>query len=132
MNFFRSIIPCCVGVAFGVVLVLSCSDDAPTHADAATCDCAAAEPPLVGRIVTVRQNATAAANQGVGPYAACPSGSEVLGGGCFIVGSRVRDVVLKQSTFDAAPANGWVCDYQNNEAAAVEVGAVVRCLTPAP
>ena len=38
------------GVGVGIALVLSCGDDSPGDADAAVCDCPAAEAPLAGRV----------------------------------------------------------------------------------
>lgn len=66
----------------GILFVVACSDDSPGDADAAACDCPAAEPPLVGRIVPVTVIRSIPANGSDSVVAVCPSGATILGGGC--------------------------------------------------
>ena len=129
MHYSKTLLPCLVGITIGIGLVLSCSDDSPSRADAAACECPTSEPPLAGRIVSVTSMATAAGSAVVGPGAFCPEGALALGGGCFIANSQAHDVTLRQST---GGDTSWFCDYKNNEATPVEVGAFVRCLKSAP
>ena len=53
-----------------------------------------------------------------------------LGGGCFVVGAQVRNVELRETKMPEQGA-GWICDYENVDAAPVEVGVFARCLNPA-
>ena len=66
----------------GVLLVVACGDDSPGDADAATCDCPAAEPPLAGRITVVHGTRLIPANGADLAEAVCPMGATLLGGGC--------------------------------------------------
>ena len=118
------------GLFAGIVLVLSCSDDSPGHADAASCDCPAAEPPLSGRITVVNQTQVIAANARGGQGASCPSGALLLSGSCTTETiNPLRDVTLEQSGF-FMQENSWQCWFKNNEAAPVTIKASVRCLVP--
>jgi hypothetical protein len=135
MSFGRSIVLVTTGAVAGIAFVLSCSDDSPGKADAATCDCPAAEPPLsasryqlVDNISTVPANGTSIAG------ALCPSGTLFLSGSCTTqLLNPVRDVTLQQSGFfDASELGTWSCLFRNNEATPVNVKATVVCLKPAP
>lgn len=121
-----------LGVIVGIASVLSCSDDSPGNADAATCECPAAEPPITGRIEIVNQTQVIAANGRDSQQALCPSGSTLLSGSCTVATSTpVRDVTLEQAGFFGSE-NAWYCAFKNNEALEVTVKASVRCLVPAP
>lgn len=116
-----------VGAVFGAALVIACSDDSPPAADAAVCDCPAAEPPLAGRIVTVTNPVTVLANSGGGQSVGCPSGGTLLGGGC----TRTSGAELIVAQSGPVPAGGgWSCVWRNN--IANDAMAIVHaiCLVP--
>lgn len=121
------------GMLAGVVLVLSCGDDSPNRADAASCDCPASEPPISGRIMNVDATQVIAPNSRSGQGAACPQGAVLLSGSCTTEAANpVRDVTLEQSGFyEADTANGWNCWFKNNENMPVTIKATARCLVPA-
>lgn len=119
------------GMVAGVALVLSCSDDSPSHADAATCDCPAAEPPIATRIVIRSGTDTIAANARGGQGVACPQGAVLLTGSCTTETlNPLRDVTLEQSGFHEVAGDGWNCMFKNNEATPVTIKVSVRCLMP--
>ena len=120
------------GVLAGIALVLSCSDDSPGHADAASCECPAAEAPIAGRITIVQQTFVVSANARGGIEGGCAPGATMLTGSCTTdTVNPLRDVTLEQSGF-YAQENGWYCRFKNNEAAPVTVKVSIRCLNPAP
>jgi len=127
-----SLVSLVAGMFAGIILVLSCGDDSPGNADAATCDCPAAELPIAGRIMVVDQTQIIAANSRGGQGAECPQGALRLSGSCTTAnGNPVRDVTLAQSGFYlASDQRGWSCDFKNNEAAPVTIKASVTCLMP--
>src|SRR4051812_12630953 len=106
-----SIVSVIAGMLAGVVLVLSCGDDSPGRADAATCDCPAAELPIAGRIMVVDSTRIIAANSRGSVDAGCPQGALRLSGSCTTADlNPVRDVTLEQSGFyDASDQRGWSC-----------------------
>jgi hypothetical protein len=127
-----SVLSLVTGMFAGVLLVLSCSDDSPGDADAATCDCPAAEPPLAGRIMIIDQTQTIAANGRGGQGAACPQGTLRLTGSCTTADVNPnRDVTLEQSGFYRSnDLTGWNCDFKNNEATPVTIKVSIVCLVP--
>jgi hypothetical protein len=130
----KTIIACLASALAGVAFVLSCSDDAPGTADAAVCDCPAAEPPLAGRLVDQSQQFDLPANTLGNAGVDCPVGSTLLYGGCEITGGMVtthEDVALVTSA-KAGDAQSWNCLWQNNSASILQGTARVTCLTPAP
>lgn len=119
------------GMLAGIVFVLSCGDDSPGHADAATCDCPAAEPPIADRIMIANNTRVIAANSRGGEGAACPAGAVMLSGSCTTETiNPLRDVTLEQSGF-YTNENGWQCLFKNNENTPVTIKVSVRCLVPA-
>ena len=118
------------GMVAGIMLVISCSDDSPGNADAATCDCPAAEPPLDGRLQVVKATAEVPANSNGGQGAQCPVGSQYLGGGCGAINGQLPDIVLRQSA-PSTSGRGWYCEFRNNEPTPVTIEASVFCLVPA-
>lgn len=119
------------GLLAGVVLVLSCGDDSPTRADAASCDCPASEPPLSGRITNIDVTQEIAPNSRGGNGAACPADAVLLSGSCTTaVINPIRNVTLEQSGFYES-GNGWHCEFKNNENTPVTIKATARCLVPA-
>lgn len=130
-NFMQanSLVSLAAGMIVGAALVLSCSDDSPGNADAATCDCSAAEPAFAGRIMTIEQTAEVAANGSGYAIASCALGALRLTGSCTT--AMIRDVTLKQSGFyESGSLPGWVCGFQNNETVPVTIKAAVVCLMP--
>ena len=120
------------GVAGATAFILACSDDSPGDADAAVCDCPAAEPPLAGRITRVEKQFTGA-QAFYGPLAACPDNSTLLGGGCYAAGVGEVSVTLTSS---GAPGispdpSAYQCKWTNPSATEVTVTAWATCLTPA-
>lgn len=120
-----------VGVVGGVALVVACSDDSPTDADAAVCDCPAAEPPLAGRIVTVRVSEPITAGSSGVASAACPSGSTILGGACEVA-TLDGNILLMETRFFRTGNPQYVCQWSALNATVANTGtAEAICLTPA-
>ncbi len=126
-----SVISLLAGVLIGIASMLSCGDDSPGNADAASCECPAAEPPIAGRIIVVDQTQVIAANSdGVGG-AGCPPGAHILTGSCTVDTFTGRDVILRQSGFyGLVPPTDWNCSFRNNEAVPVTIKASAVCLMP--
>lgn len=120
------------GVVLGAGLVIACSDDSPGDADAAVCDCPAAEPPLAGRIVAVKTQGEIAANSGGAVGAQCAPGATILGGGCSMMTPDNR-VVLREARIDrTVPAQPtYVCEWASPGAPANTGFAEAICLMPA-
>jgi hypothetical protein len=131
MRIASSVVLLLSGMLAGVVLVLSCGDDSPSRADAATCDCPAAEPPLAGRLVRVNQ--TVVIDPGTSGYqgAGCPTGSVLVSGSCTNSTSSGPDLTLQQSGFIRDDQQGWDCFFKNNSASPVTVKVTAICLMPA-
>src|SRR5690349_9793964 len=105
-RFIPTMVTLVIGAAFGVGFMFSCSDNSPNRADAATCDCAASEPPLAGRFVTVSSGASSIPTGMVGGTAiSCPAGSQVISGSCTTptVNPIPLDLVLMESGFFEDP-----------------------------
>ena len=119
-----------VGVVMGAALVVACSDDSPTDADAAVCDCPAAEPPLAGRIVHVRLTEVLTAGGGGIAGANCPAGSIIIGGACEVQAPDAK-ILLMESRFVGDRQLG--CRWSTEAATVDNMGtAVAICLIPAP
>jgi hypothetical protein len=121
------------GAALGIAIVVACGDDSPTDADAAMCDCPAAEPPLAGRI-TIAPNATVAlsAQSNVTWGRGCDEGEILLGGSCLLE-TQDPEITLSESGVQTLPGlpPAWRCVW-NNPTARDNVGEVrVICLAPA-
>lgn len=132
MRITSSIVLLMAGMFAGAVLVISCGNDSPGKADAATCDCPAAELPIAGRIMVVDQTQIIAANSIGGQGVECPPGALRLAGSCTTADlNPLRDVTLEQSGFfQASDQRGWDCFFKNNEATPVTIKASVVCLLP--
>lgn len=135
MTRLRTLSTLVVGLIAGVVLVVACGDDTTPAdaADAATCDCPAAEPPLAGRITAVRSDGTVLANGAGGAVARCPAGAIALGGACEALVQDVN-VVLLSSRFDRTTPStpGYRCDWGSIGSTQDRVvTAEVTCLMPA-
>jgi hypothetical protein len=133
-------LPVAVAAAFaGALIVVACSDDSPHDADAAVCDCPAAEAPItasrVHRVLDV--NVSIAPNASGISSAVCPTGEILVSGGCEIAvdNSADRMVLMQSHPFAAtagAPATQWFCSWKNDAGTgAAEVRAVALCLAPA-
>ena len=126
-----------VGAAFGVAFVLSCSGDNRSMADAA-CNCPPSEPPLAGRLMTVKSGITTIAPSTVDVAStSCPTGSQLITGSCTtaVLNPVPGSLVLIESGFFNDPPElplGWACEFKNNGATPVDVKATVICLKPAP
>ncbi len=130
MRVTYSITSLLAGVFAGVMLMLSCGDDSPGVADAAMCDCPAAEPPIAGRVTIASQTQVIAAGDNGGQGVGCPSGAQLLSGSCTTENvNPIRDVTLQQSGFYGAE-QGWHCEFRNNEATPVTIKVSVICLMP--
>lgn len=120
-----------VGAVGGIALIVACSDDSPTDADAAVCDCPAAEPPLAGRIISVRVTGPISAGSTGGAAAACPAGSTILGGACEVETSDAK-ILLRESRIVRSGNPQYVCLWNSESATVANNGtAEAICLTPA-
>ena len=121
------------GACFGVALVVACSDDSPGDADAAVCDCPAAEAPLAGRIVSVRAQGNITANGGGAASAQCAVGGTILGGSCEQMSLDAQVVLLAARIDRTTPtAPVFVCEWWNSGSTAGLAFAEAICLMPAP
>ena len=124
-----------IGAVAATATILACSDDSPSDADAAACDCPAAEPPLAGRITRVRGLDTPLAANDLGAaFARCPAGSTLLSGSCSIVddGGGNAQAMLRSADFDPTLATQWNCGWENRNGFPATVHAEAVCLVPAP
>lgn len=120
-----------VGTVGGIALIVACSDDSPSDADAAVCDCPAAEPPLAGRIVAVRQSSPITAGSSGIAGVACPAGATILGGACEVE-TPDDNILLKESRFLRTGNPQYICRWSALDATASNTGtAEAICLTPA-
>ena len=120
-----------VGAVGGIALIVACSDDSPTDADAAVCDCPAAEPPLTGRIVAVRASAAIVPGNGGVVSVGCPANSTILGGACEVE-TTDASILLMESRFFRTGAPQYVCRWSAIDATIANTGtAEAICLTPA-
>lgn len=123
------------GTCFGLALLLSCDDDSPSAADAASCDCSLAEPSLEGRIQAFEESTTLPpANMAptFGKRAGgseCPPGGILLSGGCAPAVGTVPDILVEASYPEGS--NGWSCYWKNLSNDPVPVRGIARCLMPA-
>lgn len=124
----------CIGVVVGICLVIACNDDSPPRVDAANCDCPAAEPPLAGRITTIRETGRVQppnppAEDGRESVAAsCPQGATLLSGGCAATGGPL---VLLEMSYPTADDRTWICVWRNTDTIPITTTAIVKCLVPA-
>ncbi|MCA9678644.1 MAG: hypothetical protein H6708_20640 [Kofleriaceae bacterium] len=116
------------GVGVGIALVLSCGDDSPGDADAAVCDCPAAEAPLAGRVQEFEETAEIAVQTSRAIGVDCPSDAIPLGGSCLLDELAAERVNL---TMAYQGSQTWVCRW-DNLSPEPRMGIVrVRCLMPA-
>jgi len=126
------------GAAASAAIIVACSDDSPQNADAATCDCPAAESPITAtRLIRVDDTRIAAANAGGGAFAMCPLGALLVGGSCFVdEDNTARELSLTffgmEPRDPTMPATSWICAFDNKSlTATATVRAQALCLTPA-
>lgn len=123
----------------GALIVVACSDDSPHDADAAVCDCPAAEPPIsAARVHRVESgNVSVAPNSFGMPIVDCPANEVPISGGCEIVldNSAGRMVLMESHPFSnvtGGPTTSWRCSFKNDAGTgAADVRAVALCLAPA-
>lgn len=119
-----------MGAVGATALIVACSDDSPGDADAAVCDCPAAEPPLTGRIAQVRgADATLAANGSQVGVATCPAGATLMSGWCELTNASAQAALVSAGPFPGQPQT-WTCEWANYNAGTATVHAVAYCLTP--
>jgi hypothetical protein len=118
------------GLVFGAGLVVACSDDSPGDADAAVCDCPAAEPPLQGRIMSVTGQSLIPAGGVGGQGAICPPGATILGGSCRLMNLDYQ-VVLVEAGIDRSAATAYTCRWSSTSATDTNVTVEAICLVPA-
>jgi len=124
----------------GALVVVACSDDSPTpaDADAGSCNCPAAEPPIVaGRLHRVDSTVrTVPLASSASASAECPTGELLLGGSCYIdQDETAQQVALKESGIVPREATSagtvWNCLYGNQSTVGTAmVRAQALCLRP--
>ncbi len=124
------------GAIGATVLIVACSDDSPSEADAAVCDCPAAEAPLQGRIMRVRGlDAVLAPGGRANAEADCPAGAILLSGWCDEVQEAGTQPTIAITKAGASPnqPNLWSCVYKNYSTGGPNtiVHAEAVCLMPA-
>lgn len=127
-----AVLACLCGALGATILVVACSDDSPGDADAAVCDCPAAEAPLAGRIMRVRGNTFNVPPDGGSSFgvAGCPAGATLLGGGCMQDGFDDSELLLTEAgTTDNGL--GYECHWRNDNTVQFPVYAEAICLVPA-
>lgn len=130
----KAIVLCIASTLAGAVAVVACSDDSPSDADAAACDCPAAEPPITSaRLHRVDGTLTQAAPNTVTPVSAgCPTGEVAISGGCFIDQDRTPRQVWVQAS-GSLSGGAWTCNFVNNDLTnTADTHAQVLCFVPAP
>ena len=131
MSIIKSIVQLSIGAAFGVGMVLSCSNDSPGRSDASTCDCPASEAPIVGRTVVIEGDpVTIPAGQVGAAGTACAPDMQMLSGSCTAADPTIlEDITLQQFGFNKTQY-GWSCAFKNNKLTPIAVRATVLCLKP--
>ncbi|MBP9166838.1 MAG: hypothetical protein KBG48_05600 [Kofleriaceae bacterium] len=124
------------GATASAVLIVACSDDSPSRADAAACDCPAAEPPLAGRVMRVRGlDDTLVPGGQAAAGAMCPAGSILLHGWCDELqeGGTRPEIAITSAGASPAQPNLWACIYKSYSTAGPNtiVHAEAVCLMPA-
>ena len=130
----KTILAALLGATVATTLILACSDDSPGRADAAACDCPAAEPPVPNRLMTVRGlDSPLAANSYGGAFATCPTGSTLVTGHCYIVNEPGTPpaAAIRQFGVDELDPLVWSCGWDNFNGGSALVHAEAVCLVPA-
>lgn len=130
----RDLLMFVAGGFFCFALFLSC-DGSPSDSDAASCECPASEPPLLGRVQEFEVSTTLPPANMAPTFgkesgnARCSEGALLLSGGCAPAVGTVPDIVLEGSF---SGSGGWACYWKNLSNEPVPVRTIVRCLMPAP
>lgn len=119
-----------VGAVLGVGMIMACSDDSPGDADAATCDCPPAEPPLAGRIARTRVTTTIDPNAVGVQSSSCPAGGTILGGSCRMMEGN-RNIALTEAGIVNGGGQGYECHWSSTSASAGTGIVEAICLMPA-
>ena len=93
----------------------------------------AAEPPLTGRIVSIRSEPNSINPGGGGAQGAgCPIGATILGGACEVTNVDAN-VLLMSSRIQRGTNSQYVCNWSALNATVANTGvAEAICLIPAP
>lgn len=123
----------------GAAIVIACSDDSPRRADAATCDCPIAEPPITqARIHRVAVPTTVPTGSSAIATAGCATDEVLLSGGCEITADNTPDQIVIEISAPhpgdlTVSADSWTCRWRNGSfTGTAEVRAQALCLRPAP
>ena len=121
------------GAAASAALILACSDDSPGDADAAVCDCPAAEAPIPPRLQKVRGlDSTLSANTRTSAFATCPANSTLMTGHCIAVdnaGTPPQAALRQFGPSDPDPKT-WLCVWDNLNLGTAVIHAEAVCLVP--
>lgn len=120
------------GAIASAVTVIACSDDSPGDADAATCDCPAAEPPLAGRIMSRTDQDAIAVMGAAASRAVCNSGEVILGGGCRLMSADGRITLSEGGIVRQGGLDSFECVFISTSPVANTSIAEAVCLAPAP
>jgi hypothetical protein len=136
----KTIITVAASALAGALVVVACSDDSPTpaDADAGSCNCPAAEPPInAARLHRVDSGLVTVPLASSGEAGiACPAGELLIGGSCYIEQDETaQQVALKEFGMapEAASSAGttWSCLYGNQSTVGTAmVRAQALCLRP--
>lgn len=127
MSWFVTLV---TGVVAGIGIIVACSDDSPGDADAASCNCPAAEPPLAGRIVRGRGTGPIDPNGEGFASAGCQLGATLLSGSCRLMNGN-RSISLTEAGFVNGGGQGYQCQWSSSSPVANTGIAEVICLMPA-
>lgn len=117
------------GALIGACLVVACSDDSPADADAAVCECPAAEPPLQDRIVPFSQSVSVTMTGG-GGGTGCPDGATLISGGCLLEGADGTVKLAYAGIFRGGPSPVWRCEWGGTAGATINGTVEAICLLP--
>lgn len=126
------------GAVLGIGLVVACDDepgvpDAAGQADAQSCDCPAPPEDALGRIRQVEgTDVLESTFESNGVSAVCPTGSQVIGGGCDLVGGAGGEKVFLQTSGISGGDGGlYRCTWINpNMIGPITIRARAICLVP--
>lgn len=121
------------GALIATTLILACgADDSSTdaRADAGTCNCPAAEPPLAGRIVRVSDTLSVSTGGFSSVATLCPTGGTLLGGGCKLADNVSDPMFHFINAGTNGDGSGFACDWRNSNTFARDGIAEAFCLVP--
>lgn len=136
----KTIVTIAASALAGALVVVACSDDSPTpaDADAGACNCPSAEPPITtARLHRVDSGLVEVPLASIGEAGvACPASEILIGGSCYIEqDGTAQQVSLRQAGMapreGTATGSGWLCTYGNTSSVATAmVRAQALCLRP--